>query len=347
MASTPREHAAIRDQSLEEYPSSCDEQAGKAIKWVRNPHDGSILHDHRGRPISVDRMLATKPLRHELCTRPGPGGRHLTYMGGDAVTRTLNEVFGYDGWTLTVKSTEMSNCEQLQGKWSILYTSHVRITVGKTFREELGQGDASDRCKATAASNAMKASVTDAIKRAARLFGDKLGNTLYGSGFSKKDAPLNLASALDLYDKERAERLHLGPSPETNPINQPHNQHQNDYMIKQEPGVSANAARGRPLYQQNAQSVPATNSTHSAPPPPRVASSAPSVAYHRGYSVSSTNSTTPLRTSSVAVNQMPAAPQQLVTSYAAKRPYSNMDPSMSGSLSKKSTGGGINPYASK
>ena len=51
-------------------------------------------------------MLSTKPLRGELATRPGPGNRKLTYLSGDSVTRTLNDIFGFDGWCLEVKDTK-------------------------------------------------------------------------------------------------------------------------------------------------------------------------------------------------------------------------------------------------
>jgi len=42
-------------------------------------------------PISVDKFLSTKPLRKEVSTRQGPGGMKLSYMGGDVITKTLNE----------------------------------------------------------------------------------------------------------------------------------------------------------------------------------------------------------------------------------------------------------------
>jgi hypothetical protein len=75
------------------------------VEWVRNT-DGTLLIDHRGNPITVDRMLATKPLRGELSTRPGPGNRKLTYLSGEGVTRTLNDIFGFDGWNLDIKRTQ-------------------------------------------------------------------------------------------------------------------------------------------------------------------------------------------------------------------------------------------------
>jgi len=43
----------------------------EAVEWMRNP-DGTVLLDHKNRPLSVDKILATKPLRQEISTRPGP-----------------------------------------------------------------------------------------------------------------------------------------------------------------------------------------------------------------------------------------------------------------------------------
>lgn len=54
--------------------------------------DGSALLDHNGMVIPIRKILATKPLKRDILTRPGPGGRSLAYLSGEAVTRTLNEV---------------------------------------------------------------------------------------------------------------------------------------------------------------------------------------------------------------------------------------------------------------
>ncbi len=47
------------------------------------------------------------------------------------------------------------------------------------FKEDFGAGDAIDKSLPTAVSNALKSSITDAMKRAVRHFGDKLGNCEY------------------------------------------------------------------------------------------------------------------------------------------------------------------------
>ena len=182
------------------------------IDYIRNRTDLTIMSDHKGIPITVDRMLATKPLRSELMARPGPGGRSLTYLSGDSVTRNLNDIFGFNQWNLQILRSEQTVCTEVEnprgGKmWHVLYSTHVRITHKPSgcFREDIGCGDLMDRNLVAAIQNAVKASVTDAMKRAARHFGDKLGNSLYDSEFNIQNAPLTLSEALDLYDEEYSE----------------------------------------------------------------------------------------------------------------------------------------------
>lgn len=186
-------------------------------EWVRN-HDGSILLDHNGIPLSVARLLATKPLRHELSSRPGPGNRKLTYLSGEAVTRTLNDAFGFDGWNLEIITTTREHmAEMSDGRVAVAYTARVRLTHRKsgTYKEDCGAGDATDRTAGTAIANALKASITDAMKRAARHFGDKLGNSLYQGTFSINKAPNTLQQALDQYAIDRANHKFGVPTNQT------------------------------------------------------------------------------------------------------------------------------------
>jgi DNA repair and recombination protein RAD52 len=158
----------------------------KPVQWVYNPTDGSVLLDHNGRPVSVDRLLATKPLRHELLTRPGPGNKRLTYISGEGISRTLNDIFGFDGWDLDITRVQREEClkDDKTGKYTVVYTAQVRLThkLSGTYKEDCGAGDAVDRSFATAVSHALKASITDAMKRAARHFGDKCGNCELNTG---------------------------------------------------------------------------------------------------------------------------------------------------------------------
>jgi DNA repair and recombination protein RAD52 len=128
-------------------------------------------------------------------------------MGGDIITKTLNEAFGYDGWCLEVKNTTREeSTKDDQGRHHVAYIATVRITHKRSgvFREDCGAGDAIDRCLANATGNALKGAVTDAMKRAARHFGEKLGNSLYHDGFNANNAPSTLKDALDTLEIDRA-----------------------------------------------------------------------------------------------------------------------------------------------
>ena len=70
----------------------------------------------------------------------------------------------------------------------------------------MGSGDSVDSNLQTAIGHAMKSSITDALKRAARHFGDKLGNSLYEKDFAVNKAPTNLFEALDEYERSARER---------------------------------------------------------------------------------------------------------------------------------------------
>lgn len=61
-------------------------------------------------PVTVDKFLGTKPLRSVISQRAGPGGRKLDYMAGETVTQTLNDAFGYDGWSMEVKDKTREVC---------------------------------------------------------------------------------------------------------------------------------------------------------------------------------------------------------------------------------------------
>ena len=123
------------------------------------------------------------------------------------VTKTLNDAFGYDGWCLEVKNTTREDTiKDDKGRYHVAYIATVRITHRKSgvYREDCGSGDAIDRSLASASGNALKGAVTDAMKRAAKHFGEKMGNALYHDGFNANNAPPTLKEALNTLDIERA-----------------------------------------------------------------------------------------------------------------------------------------------
>jgi Rad52/22 family double-strand break repair protein len=286
----------------ESYHNSDDtndaEQIGtsnaKVVDYVHNMMDQSVVCDRNGRPVTVGRLLATKPLITDLQTRPGPGGKKLVYLSGDTVTRSLNEIFGYTGWNLQICKTEQvlcidtkapktmtnqsntksnsttatsTNAGQQSPMWHVAYLSHVRITLTRSgaYREDLGAGDSLDRNLGTAIQHAIKASITDAMKRAARHFGDKLGNSLYQGTFRLSNAPKTLHDALYQYDTlqdaiHRTKNGSLsGPilntnvtlpvtNPTTKPIASEVNQNGNHLNTST---ISANATISHPAYNHN------------------------------------------------------------------------------------------------
>ena len=54
-------------------------------------------------------------------------------MGGDIITKTLNEAFGYDGWCLEVKNTTREeSTKDDQGRHHVAYIATVRITLHRS-----------------------------------------------------------------------------------------------------------------------------------------------------------------------------------------------------------------------
>jgi DNA repair and recombination protein RAD52 len=232
------EEATLQDISQRRgfQNASSSSQPSFGVQLVLNP-DGTPLLDHDNKTISVAKMLATKPLKAELATRKGPGGKNLTYLSGDSVTRTLNDVFGFDGWSLTVKETRKESVEKDErGRYVVCYTATVRVThlQSGAFKEDCGAGDSVDRSLATAISHALKAAITDGMKRAARLFGDKLGNVLYDGSFSVNKAPRTLKEALTAHDIDRAkskfgfDKDRKPAAPTSMPSNQEHGKQPTD-----------------------------------------------------------------------------------------------------------------------
>ena len=80
---------------------------------------------------------------------------------------------------------------------------HPAQNATGSYREDVGANDSIDKSLGTAVAHAMKGAVTDAMKRAARHFGEKLGNSLYDSKFKLQHAPVTLRQALETYELDR------------------------------------------------------------------------------------------------------------------------------------------------
>jgi len=149
-----------------------------------------------GKSICRRKFLATHPLLSE-CKKMNCAGKKYSYVSGCAVVRTMNTVFGNEGWSSQVTSTKEVCCERDgNNRWVVGYVVTVRISLKDGIsHEECGSSEATNTSKTSAHEKAIKAAINDGMKRAARLFGERLGNALFG-GNGLETAPLNNVEAI-------------------------------------------------------------------------------------------------------------------------------------------------------
>ncbi|CAH0473342.1 unnamed protein product [Peronospora belbahrii] len=130
---------------------------------------------------NVDAFLHQKLGKDSLTRRPGPGGRKLTYIESCKAIELANRAFGFNGWSCHIIECKEEYKEKKGDRWSIAYSSIVRIELKDgTSHEDVGFGSSDgQRDLGAALEQAKKASISDARKRALRLFGEYLGNSCY------------------------------------------------------------------------------------------------------------------------------------------------------------------------
>ena len=162
-------------------------------------------------PPSVTEKLA-QPLDPGLVShRKGRGNRNFPYLEGRIAIDQANRVFGHAGWGydviggVTLHDLDQVNPGTGEVKRIRAYSATVKVNVpGSVSRtdvgfhvvaEETGEGHES----------AFKGSVTDALKRALRSYGDQFGNGLHGEDSMTNDigpdqslAPVLRKTLLDL-----------------------------------------------------------------------------------------------------------------------------------------------------
>ena len=128
-----------------------------------------------------------QPLDSELVSqRRGRGGKFFDYLEGHAVIDQANRIFGYGGWgyeltgDVTLRQIETVDTSTGEVKVSLGYSAPVRVTVaGALPRTDLGVHPVTEDTF-DGHDTAMKAAVTDGMKRAFRSFGVQFGNGFYG-----------------------------------------------------------------------------------------------------------------------------------------------------------------------
>lgn len=130
----------------------------------------------------MESLLATPLQKTDTATRPGPGGRSLTYIEGWRVIADANSIFGFNGWSMTLLALDVRFVDETSAhRFNACACATVRITLRDgTTREDRGGGTCTGMpSKGDAVLKAEKEAVTDAAKRALKNFGLRLGLSLY------------------------------------------------------------------------------------------------------------------------------------------------------------------------
>jgi len=128
--------------------------------------------------------LLRQPLRSNLVKkRPAYGGKSAYYLDGGTSYSLANDIFGFDGWKSQIINTQIDYAKEKQkhsDRWFIGVSVIVRVELKTgTYHEDLGFGEAINiKGRGAALQKAKKEAVTDATKRALRVFGNGLGNCL-------------------------------------------------------------------------------------------------------------------------------------------------------------------------
>jgi DNA repair and recombination protein RAD52 len=131
-----------------------------------------------------------------ISSRTGPGGAKIHYLAAEKCIQLANEVFGFNGWSSTIKEVQVDFVDELAaGKVNIGLSVIVRVSLRDgTFHEDIGYGHI-ENCKGKAAAfeKAKKEGTTDALKRALRNFGNVLGNCIYDKDYLTKVTKIKVA----------------------------------------------------------------------------------------------------------------------------------------------------------
>lgn len=135
--------------------------------------------------LSAEQIKALQaPLDPAHVKKPsGQFGPKGDYIEGWHAINELNRVFGFDGWSYTIELSRDALAEGKDSKgnvqWQAAYTCICTLTAAGVTRQDVGFGSGFAKGIGDAIEGATKEAVTDALKRAARTFGNIFGLALY------------------------------------------------------------------------------------------------------------------------------------------------------------------------
>lgn len=133
----------------------------------------------------IQGKLNEKLDKDDISYRPSAAG-NVAYIEGWRTFNLANQVFGFNGWSSEILQLSQDFCEvDAGGKISLGMSCMVRVYLKDgTFHDDIGYGSSEgQRSKGSAYEKAKKEAVTDAMKRALRVFGNRLGNCAYDKVF--------------------------------------------------------------------------------------------------------------------------------------------------------------------
>lgn len=129
--------------------------------------------------------LREKIPKEHIEKRTGPGNIAVSYVTGEYVIRMANEIFGEDGWRTDIGEPHVEHTRE-GTSYETLARVKVRVTALGVYREDFGFDTKKSGSKSANEENAIKAAVTDGIKRCMRQFGDALGGFVYNKDEMRK-----------------------------------------------------------------------------------------------------------------------------------------------------------------
>ena len=135
----------------------------------------------------IQQMLEQKVPVDFVSVRPGPSNMKLTYLESWKAVELSNALFGFDGWSCCITNLNVDYVDEERGKFKVGVTAVVRVTLKNgVYHEDVGVGMSEMPKKGMAIELAKKEAVSDARKRALRLFGNYLGNSLYDANYVRQ-----------------------------------------------------------------------------------------------------------------------------------------------------------------
>ncbi|KAK7522257.1 Alpha/Beta hydrolase protein [Phyllosticta citriasiana] len=199
--------------SLVDSDDESDRGTGLGYRGIANPFEEEKprISEWTAQEIATLQSRLDKQLGPEyISSRKGPAGRTLYYLPAEKAINLANEVFGFNGWSSSIRDVQIDFVDQSQssGKISLGLSVIIRVTLKDgTFHEDIGYGHIENaQGKAAAFEKAKKEAATDALKRALRTFGNVLGNCLYDKSYENKISKMKVAPS-----KWNPDRLHRHP----------------------------------------------------------------------------------------------------------------------------------------